>query len=361
MYSTVLSEFTDRRGPLASGYTNHRTRFVDSLIRLVSCLLYSTMELSAEALRVLHPREVYSRFVRAGVRPDGRVPTAARKIGVNASTLACDGSSIVRLGGTTVAAGVQVVLAPRVLQGTAVTPITVAVQVPAACSSRFRRTASGDPGAARAAVISDTLAALLRNPLVVKPSELVVDEFTVFHLDVDAICTTFDGNVEDATILAVVCAIASTTLPAIRQRTDKTWEVAGPRADMSDTTPATSEQPARRVRLGIYPVPLSFSYIRLASASSAAAVSAPAEAPPAAAALVADPTAEEEELSHGRVTVIAALSVSPPAQSGESLEKAPDCLLVRQSGGPVSPALVIQCIELACARAVESRALLSTV
>jgi exosome complex component RRP43 len=304
------------------------------------------MELSAEALRVLHPREVYSRFIRKGVRPDGRTINSARKTAVNVGTLtACDGSAIVRVGGTTVAVGVSVTLTTTPRGVIAAPPVVVTVQIPPACSSRFRRTAFADPGSVRAAAISDMITKLWINPQVLAASELAVDEMTSFRLEVEAICTTWDGNVDDAAFLAVFSAVASTTLPALRQRVDGSWTT----AVLEDATlPSAPEKPSRKIHLGVMPVPLSFACVRLSDDAGSADI------PSDPLVIVADPSAEEEDLACGSITVVAGL----PIPGRLPVVGTAPTLLVQQIGGPVPVAAILSCITVAQAHAVMSTALL---
>ena len=294
---------------LRHGFTYPRITFNFFFVFCFVFFSIKGMELSAEALKVLHPREVFSRFAVAGSRPDGRALNQARKLGINTLTLTtCDGSAVVRLGGTTVAAGVQVILAENPLTGGGAEPppaVVVSLQIPAACSTRFRRTGFTDPGAGRAATIAELVSNLLRLPEVLDKAQFNVSTSTSFRLEVDAICTTFDGNIEDATILAVVCAISTTVLPGLRKRANGSWALSAevPSASHYSETP---EIPARCVLLSCVPVPLTFACIRIAAAGT----SAETLAAHGSVVIVSDPTSDEEALSSCTLTVVAALELS---------------------------------------------------
>ena len=62
---------------------------------------------ASEAFRVLRPREYYRRFVEKGVRPDGRSLDACRTLSVSSGSIGtAAGSAMVKLGETTILAGV---------------------------------------------------------------------------------------------------------------------------------------------------------------------------------------------------------------------------------------------------------------
>ena len=299
------------------------------------------MDFSASALKVLHPREVFSRFALAGARPDGRSLADARKIGVSPGTLStCDGSAVVRLGGTTVAAGVQVVLATSLPRGVLVEPppaVQVGLQISPASSSRFRRSGFSDPSTGRSACIAQMVSNILRLSAVLDEAQLRVDDTTSFRLEVDAVCTTFDGNVEDAAILAVVCAVSTTVLPALLRRADGSWVLAA--SAQPSSTAAEVTRPAGRVHLSCLPVPLSFACIRLAAAKAAADfVEGHGELR-----VVADPTADEEALGSGTATFVAAISL------GSSVPTAPPSrlLLLQATGDPLDESQVRACMQAA--------------
>lgn len=302
------------------------------------------MAFSADAMKVLHPREVFSRFAEAGTRADGRAAGTARKIGLNTATLTtCDGSAVVRLGGTTVAAGVQAILSSAEQQPGAAAQ--VGLQISPASSSRFRRTGFVDPGTGRAACIAQMAANLLLLPSVLDVGQLVVDPTTTtsFRLEVDAVCTTFDGNIEDAALLAVVCAVATAVLPALRKRADGSWGLASGAA--AEALPPVDVRPTRRVRLSCLPVPLSFACIRLAAAG-AAAETADAHG---SLLVVADPAADEEALSAGTVTAVVAVDLQGPR--GAAAGTPSRLLLLNAAGEPLGERETLACAEAALAHA----------
>jgi exosome complex RNA-binding protein Rrp42 (RNase PH superfamily) len=363
--------------------------------------------LDVEAFRVLHPLEYYSSFIAQGVRPDGRVPTAFRLAAMQeggrdcsalrryhlvdlrhmvtfceraplmpcssccpprtASLTTCDGSAIVRQGGTTVAVGVTVTRCT--VSGTAVSPgetvmprrsvplaalaagsrwrgsVSVSVALPPlAAPARVLEAAHGARGGTGAthdilgARMADMLEDLLAGPTsgvfaywghssdsdapapqraAAAPSS---DAEALLSLVADLTFTSYDGNAEDACVLALAAALACTRIP------ERVRELGG-----SHDNSAGAARSQHLIPLARWPVASTFVTIR--------------------GQLVADPSAEEEELAEARVTVIVGVPLQRAAQLPGRAPSPLPLLAVRKLGARITAAQVEACVALANARA----------
>ncbi|KAF5387939.1 hypothetical protein D9615_000785 [Tricholomella constricta] len=167
--------------------------------------------LQASIFQRLHPRVYLERFLAEDVRPDGRALTAWRDVSVNAgSIITADGSALVRLGNTTVVCGVKAEIAEPELARPAEGFLVPNLDLPAMCSPRFKP----GPPTEDAQVLSDRLnEALLASAILPLASLCIHPAKAAWVLYVDATCINYDGNVFDATLLAMVAALKNTRLP----------------------------------------------------------------------------------------------------------------------------------------------------
>ncbi|KAG6887911.1 hypothetical protein C0992_010261 [Termitomyces sp. T32_za158] len=176
--------------------------------------------LKASVFQRLHPRVYLERFLAENFRPDGRVPDAWRDVNLNVgvcvrgdlqpteermgSISTADGSALVRLGNTTVVCGVKAEIAEPELDREGEGFLVPNLDLPAMCSPKFKP----GPPTEEAQVVSDRL-----NEVLVASGILPLDSLCIHHgksvwvLYVDATCINYDGNVFDATLLAMVAAL----------------------------------------------------------------------------------------------------------------------------------------------------------
>ncbi|EJD01703.1 uncharacterized protein FOMMEDRAFT_88508 [Fomitiporia mediterranea MF3/22] len=168
-------------------------------------------ELQAETFRRLHPRTYLERFLNEGFRPDGREVADFRDVSVNVGSIStADGSSLVRLGDTTIVCGVKAEIAEPELDSPELGFIVPNLDLPAICSPKFKP----GPPADEAQVLSERLYdALISSETVSLPSLCIHPRKAVWVLYVDATCINFDGNVFDAALLAMIAALKNTRLP----------------------------------------------------------------------------------------------------------------------------------------------------
>lgn len=166
-------------------------------------------------LKISQPLEFYKKFVKSDVRPDGRSLGEFRQtyIKLNPIESTADGSSMIKVGNTSVICGVKAELfepqpddVPD--QGTVIPN----VELNAGCSSSYR---SGPPSE-QAQVASQMIADVLTTSNFLDSSSLCVSVGKLaWCLFCDVICLDLDGNLLDACLMAVVAALSVTKLPVV--------------------------------------------------------------------------------------------------------------------------------------------------
>ncbi|KAG5644807.1 hypothetical protein DXG03_007629 [Asterophora parasitica] len=167
--------------------------------------------LKAAIFQRLHPRAYLERFLAENVRPDGRPYDAWRDVSVNVGSIStANGSALVRLGNTTVVCGVKAEIAEPELDRPNEGFVVPNLDLPAMCSPRFKP----GPPTEEAQVLSDRLnEAIVASGMIDLESLSIHPGNAAWVLYVDATCINYDGNVFDATLLAMVAALKNTTLP----------------------------------------------------------------------------------------------------------------------------------------------------
>ncbi|RXK35932.1 hypothetical protein M231_06808 [Tremella mesenterica] len=178
---------------------------------------------AAAVYKRLHPQQYLSRFLAKGYRPDGRRVNEFREASLNTGSVStADGSSLVRLGSTTVVCGIKAEIAEPTSsspdQGYLIVPN---VDLPALCSPRYKP----GPPSDEAQVLSVWLYDLLISSRVVDLTSLcIVPGKAVWALYIDVVCINYDGNAFDAAVLAVMAALKNTKLHGARYN-DETGKV----------------------------------------------------------------------------------------------------------------------------------------
>ncbi|KIY68420.1 hypothetical protein CYLTODRAFT_374405 [Cylindrobasidium torrendii FP15055 ss-10] len=167
--------------------------------------------LKAAVFQRLHPRVYLERFVAEGIRPDGRQISAWRDVSVNVGSIStADGSALVRIGDTTVVCGVKAELAEPELDAPTRGFLVPNLDLPAICSPKFKP----GPPTEEAQVFSDRLHEALTSTGTISLEDLCIQPGkAAWVLFVDATCINYDGNVFDATLLAMIAALKNVTLP----------------------------------------------------------------------------------------------------------------------------------------------------
>ncbi|KAE9402577.1 hypothetical protein BT96DRAFT_879461 [Gymnopus androsaceus JB14] len=177
-----------------------------------------TEALKAATFQRLHPRIYLERFLEEQVRPDGRSTAQEsldengwRNVEVNVGSIStASGSALVRLGNTTVVCGVKAEICEPELDNPEEGFIVPNIDLPALCSPKFKP----GPPTEEAQVLSERLNEVVTaNGLVPLSSLCICPGKAAWVLYVDATVINYDGNVFDAALLAMVCALRDVSLP----------------------------------------------------------------------------------------------------------------------------------------------------
>ncbi|XP_055695315.1 exosome complex component RRP43-like [Lutzomyia longipalpis] len=218
---------------------------------------------SQSLYKLIHPVKYYRDHLSQNVRPDGRKFLEYRPISVNVNSIGtADGSAIVKYGETTVICGIKAELAePRAAEPDS-GYVVPNIELTPLCSPKFRP----GPPTDEAQVLSKNLMDILVNSKCVNPKDLCIErEKLVWVLYCDVSCFNYDGSVLDAANLALMGALHCCTLPeVIYDSTTKTYKV---NCD-------------KRSKLKVQSMPISTTFMVFDEKT-----------------VVADPTADEEELA----------------------------------------------------------------
>lgn len=176
------------------------------------------IDLQAETFRRLHPRAYLERFLNEGFRPDGREIGDWRDASVNVGSITtADGSSLVRIGETTIICGVKAEIAEPDLDTPNAGFLVPNLDLPAICSPKFKP----GPPMDEAQVLSERLyEALISSDTIPLTSLCIQPGRAAWVLYIDATCINYDGNVFDAALLAMTSALKNTRLPKARYDED---------------------------------------------------------------------------------------------------------------------------------------------
>jgi len=229
----------------------------------------------SEAIRVatfqrLHPKTYLERFLEENVRPDGRDFLEFRDCSINVGSIStADGSSIVRLGDTTVVCGIKAEIAEPDLDAPEDGFLVPNLDLPPLCSPKYKPGPPSDD----AQVLSSKLNEVLILSNILPTSSLCIQSGKfVWVLYIDATCINYNGNAFDATLLAMVAALKNVRLPKATYH--------------EETNHVTCSRKVREP-LSLLGTPISLSFGVFNSSH-----------------LLADPTAFEEPLLETMVTVI---------------------------------------------------------
>ncbi|XP_054859022.1 exosome complex component RRP43 [Eublepharis macularius] len=265
---------------------------------------------AAGGFRTVEPLEYYRRFLKENCRPDGRELGEFRTTTVNVGSITtADGSALVKLGNTTVICGIKAEFAVPPVDSSNKGYIVPNVDLPLLCSSRFR---PGPPGE-EAQAASQFMADVIENSQVVMKEDLcIVDGKLAWVLYCDMICLDYDGNLLDACMCAFLAALKNVQLPAVSINE----ETGLAEVNLKEKTPLT-----------IRKEPVAASFILFDSL------------------LIVDPTAEEEDLATGTVTIV-------------TDEEGKLCAVHKPGGSTLTGAKLQDCISRAVTRHKEVKKLL---
>lgn len=165
--------------------------------------------------RKVHPREYLKRFVDKDVRPDGRGPSTSRTLRMtNGSISPAVGSALVKLGSTTVLAGVTATLVAPDYGSPEKGVFEVLVDIVSTATANFR-----SARAEESQILTEYLHTLV-SPSVDLSALCVKKEKLVWHLKLNVYCIDHDGNLEDSIVLAALAALRDVRLPTVRMIDD---------------------------------------------------------------------------------------------------------------------------------------------
>lgn len=215
-----------------------------------------------------------------------------------------EGSSIVKLGNTTVVCGIKAELANPNPEQPKKGFLVPNLDLPAMCSPRFRP----GPPSEQAQVLSQFIADTITNSEMIDLEDLcILEGKLVWCLYIDIICLNYDGNITDASITAFLGAIQNTRLYQITIN-----------EETNNPEPSTNKE----IALNIKEQPVASTFIVFDNSI-----------------VIADPTDDEESLATGVITVVV-------TSEGKL------CSVYKPGGCPLAPeVLVEQCTNEARKRA----------
>ncbi|XP_063902195.1 exosome complex component RRP43-like [Zophobas morio] len=173
--------------------------------------------MQAETFRKVHPTEYYNQFLRKNIRPDGRKFMEFRETGVEIDCFeSAVGSSVVRIGNTSVMCSVQAKFAPPTERHPKQGFIVPAVVISPVCSSKNRKQATDYAAHLTNLIVQRVLATGNKASIVVDLNQLcIVEKEIVWVLYADITCLDDDGALEDAVMMAFQSALQSVKLPQL--------------------------------------------------------------------------------------------------------------------------------------------------
>ncbi|EDV24631.1 uncharacterized protein TRIADDRAFT_25085, partial [Trichoplax adhaerens] len=262
--------------------------------------------------RTLRPKEFYDRFIAENIRPDRRTFKQFRKTTVNVGSITtANGSALVKIGNTTMLCGIKTEFAVPKLDSPDHGYIVPNVDLPPLCSYRFR---PGPPGE-QAQVCSQYLADIIKSCNLINLKDLcIVKEKLAWVIYIDLLCLDCDGNVLDASVIAMLAALRSAKFPKVE-------------IDEEVDKPIVSKDES--FSLNVNDCPISSTFVLFDKNL-----------------ILADPTSEEENLSSGYLTIT--------VNNDDGLSN-----VLKPGGRGVNDAELNECITLAIKRARDMRDLLS--
>lgn len=161
--------------------------------------------------RKVHPREYLKRFLVNDVRPDGRAPATSRRVSLTTGSInTAVGSAMLKIGSTTVVAGVGATLVKPPTSVSDQGILEISVDLLSIASPRYKPGRSDD-----ALVLTEYLRKLI-DPHIDLSNLCIEEKELVWNLRLTVYCIDNDGNLEDSVVLASVAAIRDIRLPSVR-------------------------------------------------------------------------------------------------------------------------------------------------
>ncbi|KXZ47061.1 hypothetical protein GPECTOR_38g298 [Gonium pectorale] len=171
-------------------------------------------DIEADAFKRLYPEQFYDRFLAEGVRPDGRPLGRARAVTIGAGAItSADGSALVKVGRTTVLAGVRLEIARPDETAPGDGQLLINVELAPFSSADYR---PGRQPEHVSAIAEKLASALLSGDAVQLKSLCIAEGKAAWRATLDVYVLDADGCVLDAALLAALAALRNTRIPAVR-------------------------------------------------------------------------------------------------------------------------------------------------
>ncbi|XP_044729332.1 exosome complex component RRP43-like [Chrysoperla carnea] len=221
--------------------------------------------------KAINPVKYYKDYLSNNIRPDGRNFTKFRSIALNVDSIStADGSAIVKLGNTTVVCGIKAELCKPKAEEPDKGFLVPNVDLSPLSSSRFRPGPPSDQAQVFSRLVADIIIdteCIDLKKLCIHPDQLA------WVLYCDIICLDYDGGVVDAAVIALVSALKTVKLPKV----DFDEELF--------TVKCVDVE--NKELLEVHAVPVANTFVIFDDEQ-----------------LIVDPTAEEEDLCNGSITVV---------------------------------------------------------
>lgn len=171
--------------------------------------------MAAEAFRVLQLKQFHELFLEKESRADGRKFTAFRDILLNYNSISsADGSCLVKLGNTTCIGGIKATLAEPDLASPKAGFLDVSVELPPISNVKFKENRQGTNDESQIAGFK--LSEILKSASCLDLDRLCIEEGKkVWRLELEVICLDYDGNTNDAVLIAAIGALNCCSLPEV--------------------------------------------------------------------------------------------------------------------------------------------------
>eukprot|EP00250_Pteridium_aquilinum_P009041 c18403_g1_i1 orf=496-1428(-) len=211
-------------------------------------------DVELEAFRRLYPSEFLHQFLKDGVRPDGRPLGRSRSTLLTVGSLpSAEGSAMVKLGNTTMLAGVKLEVMPSPVDAPDEGCIAVDFQMPAICSPVVRpgRKSELEP------VISEQIKNALSSTSMVDLRELsIAPGKAAWMAYLDIYCLDSDGSLLDAALLAATAALAHLKIPDVAITDDGKVFPANTLSPKTESAQSLKNVQGKRLKLGKIPMAL---------------------------------------------------------------------------------------------------------
>lgn len=262
-----------------------------------------------EAFRKIYPEEFHKKFLVHNVRPDGRSLLKIRKTTFSTGSVStANGSAFVKMGHTSVVAGVKAEATPPPVseEKSKDGQIVVSVELTPVCAPRFRKPTE------QGRVLSSQLNRIINGAVSAEeldiPLEGTEDDDLlrehprikcVWYLHVSVYCLNYDGNIMDASLLAILAALKTVRLPVVEY------------GEQGGLPKEVVPKKTHELKLLHYPASLTFAMLDDH--------------------IVADPTSEEEDLTDSVFTIVYSgkgdlLNMWKPGGAALPEDKLRDCM-----------------------------------